>query len=171
MKLEKEKKIFEKIDYVYLGIIGFLLVNVLAMYISPRPEPEPVTINHLAMAANGTDLIPADESVAQADQSFSTVAEVQNRMASKSVTTSSSVNTSSSTSSKPKKITPGEAKININKAGILELQRLPGIGEGLSARIVAYRIENGPFTSIQDLTNVSGIGAKTLTKFAQYITI
>jgi competence protein ComEA len=42
------------------------------------------------------------------------------------------------------------------------LDRLDGIGKILSARIVEYREVNGPFKSVDDLQNVSGIGPKKL---------
>lgn len=48
--------------------------------------------------------------------------------------------------------------ININTASAEELMSLSGIGETLSARIVAYREQNGPFRTIEDIMNVSGIG-------------
>ena len=55
-----------------------------------------------------------------------------------------------------------EAIVNINKAGVEELETLHGIGEVLSQRIVDYRIANGPFETIDALDEVKGIGEKTL---------
>lgn len=49
-------------------------------------------------------------------------------------------------------------KININSATVSELASLDGIGVSLAKRIVDYRNENGRFTSIDELKNVSGIG-------------
>lgn len=48
--------------------------------------------------------------------------------------------------------------VDVNSAGVQELNRLPGIGEGLAQRIIAYRDENGPFSCIEDLMDVPGIG-------------
>ena len=48
--------------------------------------------------------------------------------------------------------------ININTAGKDALTQLPGIGEVLAGRIIAYREENGPFQAIEEITKVEGIG-------------
>lgn len=55
--------------------------------------------------------------------------------------------------------------ININRATANELDALPGIGPVLAARIISYRKVNGPFTSVDDLQKVSGIGSA---KFAEF---
>lgn len=51
-----------------------------------------------------------------------------------------------------------QERLNLNTATSEELQTLPGIGEVLADRIVAYREKNGAFTSIAELLNVEGIG-------------
>jgi len=48
--------------------------------------------------------------------------------------------------------------LDINIADVEELTELPGIGETLAGRIVAYREEHGPFLHIEGLQNVEGIG-------------
>ena len=48
--------------------------------------------------------------------------------------------------------------ININTAGQNELMELPGIGESIANKIIAYREENGKFKTIEDIKNVPGIG-------------
>lgn len=55
-----------------------------------------------------------------------------------------------------------DGKININTASSSELQKLSGIGESISQRIVEYREKNGSFSKVEDLTNVSGIGEARL---------
>ena len=69
------------------------------------------------------------------------------------------------------RISPQRAKakatgpIALNRASAKELESLDGIGPVLAARIIAYRNQNGPFLSIDDLMKVSGIGT---VKFAQF---
>ncbi|MGT2828198.1 helix-hairpin-helix domain-containing protein [Streptococcus hillyeri] len=62
-------------------------------------------------------------------------------------------------------------KVNINKATAAELTTVSGIGEKRAQDIIAYREEHGKFSSLDDLTNVSGIGAKTLEKLKSELTI
>ncbi len=57
-------------------------------------------------------------------------------------------------------IEEGNSLININTADATLLQTLNGIGEATAAKIIAYREENGAFSTIEDIKNVSGIGDK-----------
>lgn len=51
-----------------------------------------------------------------------------------------------------------EEKVNINTASASQLETLSGIGPSLAEKIISYREEKGPFQSLQDLMDVSGIG-------------
>ncbi|MEW5827012.1 MAG: helix-hairpin-helix domain-containing protein [Candidatus Bipolaricaulota bacterium] len=62
-------------------------------------------------------------------------------------------------------------KIDVNRAGLEELCRLPGIGEALASRIMAYRTAHGPFQTLDDLTEVSGIGPKTVDGLREMATV
>jgi competence protein ComEA len=53
-------------------------------------------------------------------------------------------------------------KTNLNSAGIDELGALPKVGPVLAQRIVDWRKEHGPFTSIEELDAVDGVGPKML---------
>lgn len=61
--------------------------------------------------------------------------------------------------------------IDINRADAEQLTALPGIGEVLAGRIVAYWEENGSFLSTQELQNVEGIGEKRLDAILDLITV
>jgi len=63
------------------------------------------------------------------------------------------------------------APVNINTATLDQLESLPGIGPALGQRIIDYRQQHGPFKSVNDLTNVSGIGDKRLADLRQMITV
>jgi len=61
--------------------------------------------------------------------------------------------------------------ININTATVSEFEFLPGIGPTKAQAIVDYRNSSGPFSSQEDLMNVSGIGPKTYDKFKDKVTV
>lgn len=65
----------------------------------------------------------------------------------------------------------GNGKININTASAGMLETLPNIGTVLAQRIVDYRIENGNYTTLEDLLLVEGIGEKRLEEIREYITV
>ncbi|REJ10646.1 ComEA family DNA-binding protein [Halobacillus trueperi] len=62
-------------------------------------------------------------------------------------------------------------KISINRASASEMEKLNGIGPSKAASIIKYREENGPFSSLEDLVNVPGIGEKTLENLKEMITV
>ena len=61
--------------------------------------------------------------------------------------------------------------VNINTASETELQKLPGIGNSIASRIVAYRKENGKFNTIEEIQNVSGIGSSKFNNIKNYICV
>ncbi|MFN8593973.1 MAG: ComEA family DNA-binding protein [Thermomicrobiales bacterium] len=65
----------------------------------------------------------------------------------------------------------GVAKVNLNTASAAELVALPGIGDTIAGRIVAYRDEHGPFRSIDDLIHVQGISAKLIDSLSDLVTV
>ena len=61
--------------------------------------------------------------------------------------------------------------INVNTAATTELEELPGVGEVIAQAIVDYRTENGPFASVDQLLDVSGIGDATLENIRELVTV
>jgi competence protein ComEA len=62
-------------------------------------------------------------------------------------------------------------KINLNVATAEDLESLPGIGEVLAQRILEFRESNGPFTSVDELLEVSGIGEARLEDIRDEVTV
>ncbi|ERN54104.1 S-layer homology domain-containing protein [Alkalihalophilus marmarensis] len=61
--------------------------------------------------------------------------------------------------------------ININTAGLEELQFITGVGEVIAQRIIDYRAVNGAFQNIEEIKNVSGIGDATFERMKDQITV
>jgi competence protein ComEA len=61
--------------------------------------------------------------------------------------------------------------ININTAGLAELDLLPGIGPAKAQAIISYREEHGPFQTIEEIQNVPGIGPATFDALKDLITV
>jgi len=64
-----------------------------------------------------------------------------------------------------------EAEVDLNTATAEELDTLPGIGESLARRIIAYREANGPFGSIEEIMEVSGIGEAKFAELEDRVTV
>ena len=62
----------------------------------------------------------------------------------------------------------GQGLVNINTANATQLTQLPGIGPAIAQKIIDYRTANGPFTSVDDLTKVPGIGAAKLAQIKSH---
>lgn len=61
--------------------------------------------------------------------------------------------------------------VNINKATVAELDRLPGVGPAIAQRIIDYRQEKGGFVSVEEIKLVSGIGDKMFENIKDLIEI
>ena len=62
----------------------------------------------------------------------------------------------------------GQGLVNINTANATQLTQLPGVGPAIAQKIIDYRTANGPFTSVDDLTKVPGIGAAKLAQIKSH---
>ena len=62
-------------------------------------------------------------------------------------------------------------KLNINAATAGQLMTLPGIGPTKADAIVEWRRTNGPFTDVEQLVAVRGVGCKTLDRIRKYFCV
>ena len=87
------------------------------------------------------------------------------------VYSSSEIEQSGRFSSTPSDAIPSPLQININTADVSDLELLPGIGPSLAQKIIEFRQENGPFETIDDLLDVSGIGPSKLEEIIDHIVV
>jgi competence protein ComEA len=73
----------------------------------------------------------------------------------------------------PSTVTAGDGGlsgvVNINTATVEELQLLPGIGEARAKAVIALRKQNGGFKSVDELTQVKGIGETAMERLRPYV--
>lgn len=65
----------------------------------------------------------------------------------------------------------GTTKVNLNTATVEQLDTLPGVGPVTAQSILAWRDENGRFSSVDDLLDVKGIGEATLAELRDLVTV
>lgn len=64
---------------------------------------------------------------------------------------------------------PGADKVSINSADAAALEQLPGVGPVIAERIVQWRTDNGPFRSVEELAEISGIGPSMVERIADQV--
>ena len=81
----------------------------------------------------------------------------------------SATSRSRSGSSKAKKSSVASGPVSINSGTSAQLESLPGVGPVMAARIIAYRLAHGPFTALDQLRKVSGMGAAKFSEIQSLI--
>lgn len=66
---------------------------------------------------------------------------------------------------------PSDSPLDLNSATLDELIALPRIGPALAQRIIDYRTDHGPFTSVEQLIDIQGIGPNNIHEFAHLLTV
>ena len=61
--------------------------------------------------------------------------------------------------------------VDLNSASRADLETIPGIGPATAQSIVSYREDNGPFTDIEEVMNVSGIGEGKFEQMKDYLSV
>lgn len=64
-----------------------------------------------------------------------------------------------------------DGRVNLNTADVTALDTLPRVGPAIAERIIQWREDNGPFTSVDDLLSVPGIGDKMLASLRDLVTV
>ncbi len=64
-----------------------------------------------------------------------------------------------------------DMRLDLNAARVSDLRELPGIGPALAQRIVDHREAHGPFSSLEALTVVEGVGDKTLERIRPFVVV
>jgi competence protein ComEA len=186
----------KKLRLLWWGILGVLLV--LAAVKLFLPVNSPVEVNqaeenreivvyisgavvhpgllHLSLNARLDDALQAAELTAEADLEVLNPAQKLKDgqkiiVASKSTGTGQLTGKTENSAAQPGTTGGLSTKVNINTAGINELDTIPGIGPALAQRIIDYRTENGWFSAPEEIQNVSGIGSKTYEKMEKYISV
>jgi len=63
------------------------------------------------------------------------------------------------------------AKLDLNTAGLEQLDTLPGVGEVTAKRIVEWRTRHGRFSTIEQLRDIDGIGTSKYSKLREQVTV
>lgn len=66
---------------------------------------------------------------------------------------------------------PTVGRVNLNLAGVAELDRLPGVGPVTAQRIVAYREQHGPFSTVEQLREAKLVSAATFEKIKDLVEV
>jgi len=64
-----------------------------------------------------------------------------------------------------------QQQVDINTASVKELESVPGMSRSMARNIVKYRDQNGPFSSVDDLTKIKGISEKKLNAMRSSLTV
>jgi competence protein ComEA len=71
----------------------------------------------------------------------------------------------------PAGVDPASSRVNLNTASADDLDALPGIGPATAQAILDWRVENGAFTTVDDLLEVRGIGEAKLADLRDLVTV
>jgi competence protein ComEA len=120
------------------------------------------------LVAGASGPLPADSTAATADSAV-TPADVWTVTPEAALSEADAAVTASAERSSGRK--PPPVRTNLNTATAEQLQRLPRIGPALAGRILEYRRQHGGFRSAAELTEVRGIGDKTMERLAPWVFI
>lgn len=171
-----------------LGVVAILTINLitapprgLPIELNPPPTPQPLRIHvNGAVQYPGVYTLPPGsivQDVIDLAGGITGLADLKNtNLASPLldgqlvyIYSTSEQGTVSDNPSTP--VNPNITKLNLNTATAIDLETLPGIGPSLAEEIVNFRSENGPFETIEDLLEISGIGPAKLEQLRDYVIV
>jgi competence protein ComEA len=181
-------RILPIITGVLLGLLAGSILYVLSgkprgtpVILLPLPTASPIRVHVVgAVLEPGLYLLPPDSVVKDAileaggslpNADLNTINLAAPLLDGQQIRIGSLQETSSTTPIATSSISSSSLKMNINTVDAPDLEDLPGIGPSLAQKIIDYRQEHGPYTSIEDLLNVSGIGPAKLDEIKELITV
>lgn len=156
-KKQKINKVVNHGELVLLGLTALFLCFLFAIRGRPAPE-RALTVRTSALPGKPAEPapVPSDAEPAPVTSDGEPVPATSHAEPAP-VTSDSAVPVTPTDSAAP--VEPDSAGlVNINTADLSALCALPGIGEALAGRVIAYREEHGAFERPEDIMNVSGIG-------------
>jgi len=168
---ERNKRIYEnvKLGFLLFASIGIIVGSYFLFWqIQKQNAPENVADQNNEMRSEIESLNNKIDELKNALVNVETKTETKTEVESEVVSSGSGKVAGESSGAGGSEIS---GKINLNTAGVSELDALPGIGPAYAQRIIDYRESNGGFASIEDVQNVKGIGPKTFEKMKDLITV
>ena len=168
--MKKKQKINKAVnhgEWVLLGLTALFLCVLFALRDRPAPQ-RGVSVRTQALpqpsapAQSGNPAPETPDSASVAADSDGPPVTSENASASATSDGASATPENASVSATPDgasvAVPQTDGRLNINTADLAALCSLPGIGESLAGRVIAYRDEHGPFQRPEDIMKVSGIG-------------
>lgn len=142
---------------------------------APEPEPEPAPAAPAAQTALLAREVAAsagpEEAEVQAGEEATPEAALANGEAPSEASAAPPQSAEAPPATAPDAQAEPGAVVNLNTADEDTLIALPGIGPALAQRIIAYREEHGPFTDIDQLLAIQGIGPRNIDEFRHLVTV
>lgn len=148
-------RLFAAQNVAWVLVIGCVAVSAFLLGQVVRPQTSEITAG-----ASSTDQ----------PQGSSAISDIQQTLQAGIMTSSLPVSPSGATVDDSTAIT-ASGLVSINSGTQTELETLPGIGPSKAKAIIDYRLANGSFVRIDDLTKVKGIGPKTLESLRSKISL